>query len=122
MKKTTKKLLAAATLMALLTFVACSIESGKTVQAQAGAEQLPLFLEVIREFEKDLPNSGTSDYQQFLELRDTETGVHYFLYRESERVFNDGAGIGVSLCPRYNADGTLYIGFAKKQLLRDAAT
>ena len=109
MKKTTKKLLTVATLIALLTFVACSIESGKTVQAQADAEQLPPFLEIIRDFEENLPSSGTSDYQQFLELRDTETGVHYFLYRESERVFNDGAGIGVSLCPRYNADGTLYV-------------
>ena len=38
------------------------------------------------------------------EFRDQETGVHYFIYsRES------GYGGMGGMCPRYNADGTLYV-------------
>ena len=40
----------------------------------------------------------------FNEYRDTETGVHYLVY--SEHMYKGGAG---GLCPRYNADGTLYV-------------
>lgn len=38
------------------------------------------------------------------EWRDTETGVHYFIY-------SDYAGYGYAggICPRYNANGTLYV-------------
>lgn len=40
----------------------------------------------------------------FAEYRDLETGVHYFVQRKSY-VY---AGCG-GMCPRYNADGTLYV-------------
>lgn len=38
------------------------------------------------------------------EYRDTETGVHYLIYRNASGY----AGMG-GICPRYNADGTLYV-------------
>lgn len=34
------------------------------------------------------------------EYRDSETGVHYFIFR---------AYYKAGMCPRYNADGTLYV-------------
>lgn len=37
------------------------------------------------------------------EFRDNETGVHYFVVAKSSY---DG---GISICPRYKADGTLYV-------------
>lgn len=45
-----------------------------------------------------------SYYGDFEEYRDTETGVHYFVYTEST-----GYGKGCAITPRYNADGTLYV-------------
>ena len=45
-----------------------------------------------------------SDNMDIEEWRDTETGVHYFIYSES--VYKGGCG---GMCPRYNADGTLYV-------------
>ncbi len=39
------------------------------------------------------------------EYRDKDTGVHYFILFESK-----GAnGTGGAMCPRYNADGSLYV-------------
>lgn len=37
------------------------------------------------------------------EYRDCETGVHYFV--TSGHAYESG----VNICPRYNADGTLYV-------------
>lgn len=34
------------------------------------------------------------------EYRDSETGVHYFIFRACYKA---------GMCPRYNADGTLYV-------------
>ena len=39
------------------------------------------------------------------EYRDTETGVHYLVLNDST---GSGGGIG-GICPRYNADGSLYV-------------
>lgn len=44
-------------------------------------------------------------YLDFYEYRDTETGVHYFVYKEG----NYSVGFGCAMIPRYNADGTLYV-------------
>ena len=38
------------------------------------------------------------------EYRDNETGVHYLIYSESKMGYVNYSG----MCPRYNADGTLY--------------
>ena len=38
------------------------------------------------------------------EYRDTETGVHYLVFDKSAPY----KGMG-GICPRYNADGTLYV-------------
>lgn len=42
--------------------------------------------------------------QDVEEYRDRETGVHYLVYRDTSSY----AGMG-GICPRYNADGTLYV-------------
>ncbi len=39
------------------------------------------------------------------EYRDNETGVHYLIYSET-RIGNVSYS---GICPRYNADGTLYV-------------
>ena len=36
----------------------------------------------------------------FYEYEDTVTGVHYLIFMSSR---------GISMCPRYNADGTIYV-------------
>lgn len=41
---------------------------------------------------------------------DTETDVQYFIYSD-----NSGDNGGAAICPRYNADGTLYTGQNKKE-------
>lgn len=38
------------------------------------------------------------------EIRDIETGVHYLIYTDKEGY----AGMG-GMCPKYNADGTLFV-------------
>lgn len=38
------------------------------------------------------------------EWRDTETGVHYLIYSEFTTY-----GYSSGICPRYNADGSLYV-------------
>lgn len=38
------------------------------------------------------------------EYRDTETGVHYLIYKYNAVCWGCGG-----ICPRYNADGTLYV-------------
>ena len=38
------------------------------------------------------------------EWRDTETGVHYFIYNNFTTY-----GLSGGICPRYNADGSLYV-------------
>lgn len=45
-----------------------------------------------------------SDNGNIEEWRDTETGVHYFIYDRKSAY----AGMG-GICPRYNAEGTLYV-------------
>lgn len=50
------------------------------------------FMEYIRE------------YDDIEEWRDTETGVHYLIFDKK-----DGYGGMGGICPRYNADGTLYV-------------
>jgi len=52
----------------------------------------------ILEFVQDC-NDEVSEY------RDKDTGVHYFILFQ-----NNGAnGTGGAMCPRYNADGSLYV-------------
>lgn len=43
-------------------------------------------------------------YSDIDEYRDSETGVHYFVY--CNNMGYSGAG---GICPRYNADGSLYV-------------
>lgn len=35
---------------------------------------------------------------------DKETGVNYIVYKD-----RDNYALGIGICPRYNADGTLYV-------------
>ena len=42
--------------------------------------------------------------QNVTEVIDTETGVHYFILNDDK--YQGGSG---GICPRYNADGTLYV-------------
>lgn len=67
---------------------------GNTTQAekQQKEESQNYFMEFIDE------------YKSIEEWRDTETGVHYFIYNKK-----DGYGGMGGICPRYNADGTLYV-------------
>ena len=46
----------------------------------------------------DFSKVGTDGY--FEVFKDKETGVHYVKY---------GTNYGAGLCPRYNADGSLYV-------------
>lgn len=45
-----------------------------------------------------------SNSNNVYEYRDAETGVHYLVFRDT--VCYGGMG---GICPRYNADGTLYV-------------
>lgn len=71
--------------------IACSGETTDIPEATA-AETTELTMEYI----------GKSNNIE--EYRDAETGVHYFVYSDWH-----GYGAAGGLCPRYNADGTLYV-------------
>lgn len=58
-------------------------------------EKIVNSLELVEEH-----NNGIDIY----EYVDEETGVHYVIY--TKKVYKGGAG---GICPRYNADGTLYV-------------
>lgn len=45
-----------------------------------------------------------SNSENVYEYRDAETGIHYLVFKDS--LFYGGMG---GICPRYNADGTLYV-------------
>ena len=45
-----------------------------------------------------------TEWNDVEEYRDTETGVHYLIYKDRHGY----AGMG-GICPRYNADGSLYV-------------
>lgn len=81
-------------IMTIAMFLLIGCECSNQVEAK---EQMPdnKFMEFIE---------YASDNTDIEEWRDTETGVHYFIYSES--VYKGGCG---GICPRYNADGTLYV-------------
>lgn len=81
-------------IMTIAMFLLIGCECLNQVEAK---EQMPdnKFMEFIE---------YASDNTDIEEWRDTETGVHYFIYSES--VYKGGCG---GICPRYNADGTLYV-------------
>lgn len=66
----------------LIGMIACGCSVRESVSADDGEE----FLELYRDF-------GLNSF--YAEYRDPETGVHYY-------------GNSKMLCPRYNADGSLY--------------
>ena len=55
--------------------------------------------------EKDILEYVRRCSRNITEYRDKETGVHYLIFAESN---GSGGGYG-GLCPRYNADGSLYV-------------
>ena len=74
----------------IITIMVCFIFGcGVTTQAKGGANN---YMEYIR------------NCYDFEEWKDTETGVHYFIYDNATAY----CGMG-GICPRYNADGSLYV-------------
>lgn len=69
---------------------------GETTQVTAQAE-----VEQSYSMERISWSDSGGNIEQW---RDTETGVHYFIY---DRTSGNG-GMG-GICPRYNADGSLYV-------------
>ena len=100
-----KKLITALSVLAIFTGItSCGISTSESKQTNAAVDEyLPDFFEFVR-YDDDT-NYGTFEIREY---RDIETGVHYFLFWDKTGV-NRGGGVGMSVCPRYNADGTLYV-------------
>lgn len=76
----------------IVLIIAVSFMLGACVSASASAEQEGS-LKIYRQ-------SEVAQYKT-LNVVDHETGVNYVVFVCSE--------VGVAICPRYNADGTLYL-------------
>lgn len=86
MKKKKVKMFVICTILAFgIIFTACNKEKVSAVKANNEDEPKLEYINTLR-----------IDY---IECRDSETGVHYFV---------NSAGNAGGICPRYNADGTLY--------------
>lgn len=90
MKKKKVKMFVICTILAFgIIFTACNKEKVSAVKANNEDEPKLEYINTLdTEYSKDI-----------IEYRDSETGVHYFVYPSG----NSGG-----ICPRYNADGTLY--------------
>lgn len=67
---------------------------GNTTTVEAKTETTSNVFEHVRDCGHDVE-----------EYRDSETGVHYFVF---DNYYVSGGASG-GICPRYNADGTLYV-------------
>lgn len=78
----------------------CSCGNTNCGNTNLSAENVGEGSEETKKFDMDYVSS---DYRyasrHFVEYRDVETGVHYITIYSN----------GISMCPRYNADGTLYV-------------
>lgn len=83
-------------LMSMMLLTACNI---KTEESQNDTNS-----SIEQESVASLQIELIAEDGDFEEWRDSETGVHYFIYKVGTV---DGRGIGIS--PRYKADGTLYV-------------
>ena len=88
-----KKIICALLLFTVL--VACSSESVGENKTESSTAFNPACIERIS-------NATITLYGTFVLYQDTETGVQYYVVESSST--------GLSITPRYNADGTLYVG------------
>lgn len=79
----------------LICLVACGMTDYSSVSADASIEDTAGF---------DMVQVNKDAQSDIYEYRDAETGVHYFVYNHKS-----GYGGMGGICPRYNADGTLYV-------------
>lgn len=96
-----KKLLLIACLLSIA-ITGCGkqkMSDGETSHEDSEMQDMP-WMELVQTYPK-------SDYV-FEEWRDTETGVHYIVYKYKGMAYGDGFGIG-GICPRYTNGTSVYM-------------
>lgn len=93
MKRKIFKLVFIITITVVLCLFGCS-SSAETVESASGND------DILEEVGSSAVWNG-----DITEYRDADTGVHYFGKFEQTHAYNAAGG----LCPRYNADGSLYV-------------